>query len=608
MIRIRPQGIARSIVRDYSPLLGMHLPTTSSSSTIQISQNAVNYHKYNLQCTRSYVFFETGLGDFIHSLFHRERRKELYKRQQIMVKLRDTRKMIFSEIHDRTLEKRKRIVTSSKLKYDNAKSKIVEWRKLKQSRIQTFYDNKRSAWTNKLGRVSDQVKDRSVKMKNLAQSHGLYLRRPVIIDEPMHPDWFTPDGYPITSRNPYTGRFVNPWNSQTTSGLKSLADVWKWKSTRLFGFFAQERKLFEKKNQMESKVLHDEKVQSAFIPTLDHIKLTWIGHASCFLHMSNKFTILTDPVFSKKPSPIPFFEDMDFLGVPRLIPPSLKAGDFAPGSVDVCVISHDHYDHLDVRSIQALHSNNVVKIWAVPLGLKTWFHDLIDIEDQRVIEMKWWQRAIIQKDSDGTVSIQEKIQNILDHADMTTISGNSLEVTCAPCQHWGSRTPFDRNTRLWCSWGIKLLSTGSPKDENMGHSLNFYFAGDTGYSKTFPLHRQIGDKLGPFDLSAIPIGAYKPRFFMKDSHCDPNEAVQIHSDIRSKRSVAIHWGTFPLANEHFDEPPAYLEKSVDEANKKNVSEAIDFITIPHGESIHSSGTRINVDEKRSARVMETIVV
>jgi N-acyl-phosphatidylethanolamine-hydrolysing phospholipase D len=145
-------------------------------------------------------------------------------------------------------------------------------------------------------------------------------------------------------------------------------------------------------------------------------------------------------------------------------------------------------------------------------------------------------------------------------------------------------------------------------EESIENSLNFYFAGDTGYSKTFPLHRQIGDKLGPFDLSAIPIGAYKPRFFMKDSHCDPNEAVQIHSDIRSDRSVAIHWGTFPLANEHFDEPPAYLKKSVDEANNKNISAPIDFITIPHGESIHSRGTRINADEKRSANFMETIAV
>lgn len=603
MIRMHPQGIVRSLIYVKSPLLGMHMRSAG-----KISQNLVMYQNYNLKCTRHYVFFETGIGDFIHSLFSRKPRKELHKSKQITVKLRDTRKRIFSEIHDRTVEKRKRMTASSKLKYDTAKSKIVEWRKLKQTRIQNYYDNKRFALTNKLGRVSDQVKDRSARMKDLARSHGFYLRKPVTIDEPMHPDWFTSDGYPKTSRNPYTGRFVNPWNSQTTSGLKSLADVWKWKSTRLFGFFAHEQKLFEKTKQIESNILHDEKVKCAFIPTLDKIKLTWIGHASCLVHMSNKFTVLTDPVFSKKPSPIPFFEDVDFLGVPRLIPPSLTCDDFSCNSVDVCVISHDHYDHLDVRSIQALHSKNVVNVWAVPLGLKEWFHNLIDIEDHRVIEMKWWERVIIRKDHDGTVSIHENIQNILDDASMTNISGNLLAVTCAPSQHWASRSPFDRNTRLWCSWGIKLLSTGSLLEESIDDSLNFYFAGDTGYSKTFPLHHQIGDKLGPFDLSAIPIGAYKPRFFMKDSHCDPNEAVQIHSDIRSKRSVAIHWGTFPLANEHFDEPPAYLEKSVNEANKKNLSDTIDFSTIPHGESIHSRGTRINADEKQSTNLIETIAV
>jgi len=108
--------------------------------------------------------------------------------------------------------------------------------------------------------------------------------------------------------------------------------------------------------------------------------------------------------------------------------------------------------------------------------------------------------------------------------------------------------------------------------------FRFFFSGDTGYC---PLFKEIGQKLGPFDLAAIPIGAYNPRWFMKSNHVNPEEAVQIHKDVGSRKSVAIHWGTFVLTDEPLDEPPLRLEK---ELLKQGIP-AAEFLVLKHGETI-----------------------
>ena len=115
----------------------------------------------------------------------------------------------------------------------------------------------------------------------------------------------------------------------------------------------------------------------------------------------------------------------------------------------------------------------------------------------------------------------------------------TLRVTAVPVQHWSKRGLFGRNKTLWAGWAIQI------------GNFRFFFSGDSGYTTTF---KEIGEKLGPFDLSAIPIGAYEPRWFMKTHHMNPEEALQVHIDIRSKKSVAIHWGTFILTDEPLDEP------------------------------------------------------
>ena len=173
-------------------------------------------------------------------------------------------------------------------------------------------------------------------------------------------------------------------------------------------------------------------------------------------------------------------------------------------------------------------------------------------------------------------------------------SGNTIKITCAPAQHWCARSAIDRNTRLWCSWAIHSSNSsstsskgnddGSRNDPNE-RDLRFYFAGDTAYPISFPLHRLIGEALGPFDLASIPIGAYAPRFFMRDSHCNPYESVKIHKDVGSKKTVAIHHSTFPLANEPRDEPMLLLHEAIQE--EKRHGQKVNFICIPTGNSIES---------------------
>jgi N-acyl-phosphatidylethanolamine-hydrolysing phospholipase D len=130
------------------------------------------------------------------------------------------------------------------------------------------------------------------------------------------------------------------------------------------------------------------------------------------------------------------------------------------------------------------------------------------------------------------------------------------------------RTPFDLNKSLWGGYAI------------WNKNYKFYFAGDTGYTHNIPIFKQIGKKYGPFDLSAIPIGAYEPRWVMEGQHVSPHEAVQMHIDTQSKKSIAIHWGTWALASEYYLEPRDNLIAAI-EASKLNPDS---FIVLKHGET------------------------
>jgi L-ascorbate metabolism protein UlaG (beta-lactamase superfamily) len=254
---------------------------------------------------------------------------------------------------------------------------------------------------------------------------------------------------------------------------------------------------------------------------------TWVGHATVLLQFDG-VNVLTDPQFSERASPV------QFAGPKRAVPPGIALDDLP--SIDLVVISHDHYDSLDVNTIRALRrrTGGDQTLFVVPLELADWFRD-VGVENVR--ELDWWESTTL----------------------------GQLTITATPAQHWSQRTPWGRNSTLWSGWVI-----AAPE-------FRVWFAGDSGYA---PLFREIGEKLGPFDLALIPIGAYEPRWFMQANHINPEEAVLVHKDVGARRSIAIHWGTFVLSDEPLTEPPVKLE----EARARHGLSPGEFSVLRHGET------------------------
>ena len=252
--------------------------------------------------------------------------------------------------------------------------------------------------------------------------------------------------------------------------------------------------------------------------------VTWVGHATLLVQLDG-VNVLTDPHWSARASPV------SFGGPRRLTPPGLRFEDLPP--IQVVIISHDHYDHLDVETVRRLAAAHRPR-FLVPLGLKAWLADL-GISD--VEELDWWDERSVQ----------------------------GLTFACVPAQHFSGRTPWDRNRRLWSGWAVA------------GRERRFYFAGDSAYYDGF---KEIGARLGPFDLAAIPIGAYVPAVIMKAGHTSPEEALAAFADVRGRHFVPIHWGTFDLADEPIDEPPRLLR---DEARRLKLGPDRVWI-LRHGET------------------------
>ena len=235
--------------------------------------------------------------------------------------------------------------------------------------------------------------------------------------------------------------------------------------------------------------------------------LIWIGH-STFLIKKDGLTILTDPVFSERASPF------KRLGPKRLIPPSLSIKDLPP--IDVITVSHNHYDHLDIRSLKKISKNNPEAFFLIPKGD-------IDIFKKRninnVFEFECWQNI-----------------DLKDHI-----------FTFTPVKHWSARGLFDRNESLWGGWFI------NSKD------YAIYHAGDTGYSKDF---KETRKRLGAPKYALIPIGAYDPEWFMSASHVNPEDSVRIMKDLQAQYGIGMHWGTFTLTAEDTLEPRKRLNNAV----------------------------------------------
>jgi N-acyl-phosphatidylethanolamine-hydrolysing phospholipase D len=276
--------------------------------------------------------------------------------------------------------------------------------------------------------------------------------------------------------------------------------------------------------------------------------LTWIGH-STFLIQLEGLNLITDPIFTERASPV------YFAGPKRITPVGLALEDLPP--LDVVLISHNHHDHLNEHSVRAILARQPQNppLFVVPAGLGKWFRRR---GFPRVAELDWWDSV--------------------DSASFASLAG--LKIHAVPVQHWSQRTAFFINQSRWLGFIVE------------GRGGKLFFPGDTGYSRDFV---DIHDRFGPMAVALLPIGAYEPEWFMRPMHTNPEEAARIHKDLEAKLSVAMHWGTFALTDEPFDEPPVRFRKAMlDQGAKEN-----EFWIMGHGETRGLENVWTSGDEART---------
>lgn len=253
--------------------------------------------------------------------------------------------------------------------------------------------------------------------------------------------------------------------------------------------------------------------------------VTFINHSTVLIQIDG-INILTDPIWSERASPV------SWAGPKRVVAPGVKFEDLPP--IDIVLVSHNHYDHLDLTTLKKLEKAFHPRFF-VPKKNKSF---LQSEGLKNVVEMDWWDEVPLTKD---------------------------LSLTFVPSQHFSARSLFDRNKTLWGGFVIE-----SP-------SQLIYFAGDTAYSPHF---KEIKERLGKPTLALLPIGAFQPRWLMKGVHMSPQDAVQAHLDLEAVQSMAIHFGTFQMSADEYDEPTETLKKTLEEQK----IDLEDFWILEQGES------------------------
>jgi N-acyl-phosphatidylethanolamine-hydrolysing phospholipase D len=261
---------------------------------------------------------------------------------------------------------------------------------------------------------------------------------------------------------------------------------------------------------------------------VDHLTATWVGHASVLLQLGG-LNILTDPMWSPRASPVPF------AGPWRWVPPAIAFDALPP--IDLVLQSHNHYDHLDDRTVRRLALAHPEAAWLVPLGLASFVRHR---GARRVTELDWWQEVDI----------------------------GPVRAACTPAQHFSGRGFTDRGATLWCGWALAAAA----------QRMRVFFSGDTGLHPEFA---GIAARYGPFALALLPIGAYEPRWFMRSIHMNPEESVEACRTLGARVMIPIHWGTFKLTDEAMDEPPARARAAWHEAGLP----ADGYRQLAHGETV-----------------------
>ncbi|MGH1324025.1 MBL fold metallo-hydrolase [Bacillus pretiosus] len=255
--------------------------------------------------------------------------------------------------------------------------------------------------------------------------------------------------------------------------------------------------------------------------------VTWFGHSASLLKIEGK-TLLLDPMFGDASSPFPLFNSKRYSGIFSLEREDLR-------EIDAIIISHNHYDHLNYKSIMQLKDR--VKHFYVPTGVAQYLIKW-GVSPSKISEHNWWGE----------------------------ITFDNIKLVCAPARHFSGRSMTDRDCSLWCSWLI------------LGQETKVFFSGDSGYAPHF---KEIGDKYGPFDLTLMECGQYDPRW--SAIHMLPEETVQAHIDVKGELLLPIHWGAFTLSLHEWSDP---IERVTKEAKRLGVNIATPQI----GESITLKST------------------
>ncbi len=247
----------------------------------------------------------------------------------------------------------------------------------------------------------------------------------------------------------------------------------------------------------------------------DELKVTWLGHSFTIIEMEGNL-ILTDPMLGKRPSPVSFMGPKRYHRNLPLDPSKLP-------EIDLVIISHDHYDHLDYDMIQTIKKK--VKHFIVPLGVGAYLEKW-GVPEENISELDWWRE---------------------------TVTAKGLRIAAAPAQHFSGRKFFNGNDTLWASWVI------------IGRKHRVFFSGDSGYNPSF---KKIGEKYGPFDVTLMENGQYNKNW--ERVHMLPEQTLQAHLDVRGKILIPIHWGAYNLSIHDWTEP---VERILKAAAKNRVTVA-----------------------------------
>jgi L-ascorbate metabolism protein UlaG (beta-lactamase superfamily) len=286
-------------------------------------------------------------------------------------------------------------------------------------------------------------------------------------------------------------RFFNPGHPETD---RSLADLWRWR---------KERAAVQWPTQVAvTPTVPESRVQG--------LRITMVGHATLLIQIAG-LNILTDPVWSQRTSPV------TFAGPRRVTAPGIALDDLPP--IDVVLVSHNHYDHLDLATLRHLHDKHHPQM-LMPLGNDTIVRAAIP--DARIATGDWGDSLSI---------------------------GTQANAIVTRANHWSNRGLRDRRMALWAGFLVR------------SHAGSVWFAGDTGYGDG-SIFRDMRARYGEPDVALIPIGAYEPRWFMAAQHVDPQDAVRVFQDLGARRALGIHWGTFQLTDEGRDAPREELAEAL----------------------------------------------